>query len=277
MEHARVNVGEVSLHVVSEGAGAPVVLLHGFPEFWYSWRKQLPALAAAGFRAVAPDLRGYNESDRPLGVHNYTLDKLTADVANLCRSLAPRVSLVGHDWGGVIAWSVAHHHPELVDKLVVMNAPHPGRLLHVLRSPRQLLRFWYAFFFQLPWLPENRIHSSWFLPRALRGLSRNKAAFSDEDLARYREALHRDGAATAAINYYRAVPRSWPRIPGRVTAPTMVVWGERDSVLGTELLDGLDERVDKLRIELLPASHWVQHDEPERVNELLVEFLRGER
>ena len=275
MEHLRLAAGEVTLHAVAEGSGPPVVLLHGFPEFWYAWRAQLPALAAAAFRAVAPDLRGYNESDRPDGVKNYTLEKLAADVNGFCRALGQeKVRLVGHDWGGFIAWAVAHQYPELVERLAILNAPHPELLRRALASPAQLAKLWYAFFFQLPWLPENRILQPWFLPRALRGLSRNKAAFSDQDLARYGEALRKPGAATAILNYYRAAPWSRLRLSNRIEVPTLVIWGEQDRVLGNELNDGLDRYVANLRIERLPgAGHWVQHDEPATVNKLLIGFF----
>jgi pimeloyl-ACP methyl ester carboxylesterase len=190
------------------------------------------------------------------------------------------VHLVGHDWGGVIAWVVAHRHPELVDKLVVLNAPHPTIARNqLLLSPRQVRRLWYAFFFQLPWIAESAILRDDFLPRALRGhATKRSAAFSDDDLAEYSAALRKPGAATAALNYYRAMWFSMALdLPGRVRAPTLVIWGEKDVALGTELLRGLPAFVEgPLRIERLPdASHWVQHDEPERVNELLLGFFRG--
>jgi pimeloyl-ACP methyl ester carboxylesterase len=217
MESLRIDAGEVTLHCVAEGSGPPVVLLHGFPEHWYSWRRQLPALAAGGFRALAPDLRGYNESDRPEGVQNYTLKKLATDVSGLCRALGPaKVRLVGHDWGGVIAWAAAHLYPELIERLVILNAPHPSLRWAVLR-PRQLARLWYAVFFQLPWLPENRILQPWFLPRALRGLARNKAAFSDGRLQRRGPVPLRRGAAQARRRDRRA--QLLPGCPARGLPP----------------------------------------------------------
>jgi pimeloyl-ACP methyl ester carboxylesterase len=279
MEHLRLNVGEVTLHAVSEGSGPPVLLLHGFPEFWYSWRRQLPALAAAGFRAIAPDLRGYNESDRPEGARHYSLQALAQDVVGLVRALGvPKVHLVGHDWGGAIAWALAHTQPGIIDRLAILNCPHPALMRRqALTSWEQLKRVWYFFFFQLPWVPERMLLDRRFVGRALRGYStRKERAFSDEDLARYDEALRKPGAATAALDYYRAMWRSMlAPLPGRVRAPTLVLWGDRDPVLRLELLDGLHRHVEDLRVEHLPeASHWVQHDEPERVNELLIEHFR---
>jgi pimeloyl-ACP methyl ester carboxylesterase len=278
--HERFDVGEVSLHAVVEGSGPPVLLLHGFPEFWYSWRAQLPALAAAGFRAVAPDLRGYNESDRPEGIGHYTVDKLVADAAGLARAVAPggKVHVVGHDWGGGIAWALAHHHPELVDKLVILNAPHPLLTKRKLfTSPTTALGLWHFFFFQLPFVPEQAMLNNGFLKAALRGLATRKDAFSDDDLAQYAAALRKPGAATAMLNYYRALRYQLDlKLPGRISAPTMVIWGDKDKALPAHLLDGLPRYVQgPLRIEhIADASHWVQHDAAERVNELLIRFLR---
>ena len=192
--------------------------LHGFPEFWYSWRHQLPALAAAGFRAVAPDLRGYNLSDKPPGVAGYRMEHLVADVAGLVRGTGrPRAAVVGHDWGGAIAWTFAMRHPELVERLVVLNAPHPAAFLRELRTPAQLLRSWYVFFFQLPGLPEWYVRRRDFalLERALRRGAVRPGAFSDEDVRLCKEALARPGALTAAINYYRAVFRGGLCAPAR--------------------------------------------------------------
>lgn len=276
MEHHYFQNGAVKLHAVSEGDGPPVLLLHGFPEFWFSWRRQIPALAAAGFRAVAPDLRGYGDSDKPRGVREYTLEKLAGDVAAMARALGGRVHVVGHDWGGGVAWAFAHLYPELLGRLAILNCPHPELMKRtLLRSFGQLRRSWYMFYFQLPWLPERSLLRPDFIPRALRGYTRNKAAHSDADLARYGEALRKPGAATAALNYYRAGLLG-RRLTGRIAAPTLVIWGERDPALGTETLAGLEEKVANLRIERLPeAGHFVQHDQPERVSALLVDFLRG--
>src|SRR4029453_11928318 len=153
-------VGEVGLHYVEAGEGPLVVLLHGFPEFWFSWRLQIAPLAAAGFRVVAPDLRGYNLSSRPAGVEAYGADRLAADIRGLIRELGSESALlVGHDWGGTVAWATAMNHPEVVDRLATLNAAHPRRLQQGLRNPRQLLRSSYFFSFQLPGLPERRVRA----------------------------------------------------------------------------------------------------------------------
>ncbi len=278
------DLGEVRLHYVEAGDGPLVVLLHGFPEFWFSWRFQIPALAQAGFRVVAPDMRGYNLSSRPSGVRAYDIDRLAADVRDLIRERgAESAFLVGHDWGAAVAWATAMNHPEVVTRLAILNVPHPRRFLQGLRRPPQLLKSWYIFFFQLPWLPENLLRAGRW--RAFRDGFRNDArpgAFTPEDIDRYVAAWSQPGAATASINYYRAVFRQSPtRAQARirtVTAPTLVIWGERDRYLGGELAEPDRADVPNLeRVVRLPeASHWVQHDEPERVTELLAEFFAPE-
>jgi pimeloyl-ACP methyl ester carboxylesterase len=278
-EHRYPVVNDIRLHIVDAGSGPLVILLHGFPEFWYSWRHQIPALAAAGFRILAPDLRGYNESDKPAGVANYDIDILAADVVGLIRDAGvDRAAVVGHDWGGGIAWHVALRHPEVVERLVILNAPHPALFLRELRTPAQLRKSWYMFFFQLPWLPE------WYLRRGNFAVidrvlgSAAPGTFTADNIQAYKNALAQPGALTAAINYYRAAfrrLRSVARVLHPIQIPTLMIWGERDRYLGIRLTEGLDEWVTNLRIERLPnSSHWVQNDAPEQVNELLIQFLR---
>jgi pimeloyl-ACP methyl ester carboxylesterase len=277
---------EVRLHYVEAGSAdaPPVVLLHGFPEFWYSWRYQIPALAAAGLRVIAPDMRGYNLSSKPPGVSSYAARRLAADVRDLIHERgASTACLTGHDWGAAVAWMTAMAHPEAVERLAILNVPHPRRMLEALRRPSpQLARSWYMFFFQLPWLPEQLVRADdW---RAFRYGFEHDArpgAFTPADIERYREAWSQPGAASAMINYYRAALRRPPsrRAGGlaRVQASTLVIWGERDRYLGTELAE--PDRADVPRLErvvrLPEASHWVQHDEPERVSELLIGFFKA--
>jgi epoxide hydrolase 4 len=271
----------VRLHYVQAGAGPAVVMLHGFPEFWYSWRRQIPALAAAGFRAIAPDLRGYNLSDRPDAIAAYRVESLVADVEALAADLGERrIHLVGHDWGGVIAWYTAMLRPDLVQRLVIVNAPHPAAYRRELTRSTQALRSWYAGFFQLPWLPEAvfRIGNSVVLRRVFRDGPVRRGANDDQDVRLHVEAMRRPGALTAAINFYRALRRHPPALPDResrrIRAPTMVVWGERDRYLVPGLTDGLERWVPDVRVERLPGvSHWVQADAPDELNRLLIEFL----
>ncbi|WP_051935439.1 alpha/beta fold hydrolase [Deinococcus sp. YIM 77859] len=272
-EH-QVVVNGVRLHYVAAGPrdGPPAVLLHGFPEFWRAWERQIGPLARAGFRVVVPDLRGYNLSEKPPGVAAYRVGRLQADVAALIHALGyGRAHVVGHDWGGIIAWALAVRQPEVVDRLVILNAPHPAAVRRVFRKPAQWFRSWYIFFFQLPWLPERflRRFGRW----ALRGT--NPAAYTEEDRRLYEEAWAQPGAATGMINYYRALFRF--RREGQdplVRVPTLVLWGERDVALLPELASGLERWVPDVRVIRFPrASHWIMRDEPVRVNNLLMEFL----
>jgi pimeloyl-ACP methyl ester carboxylesterase len=280
--HQRILIRGLHLHLVEVGTGPLVVLLHGFPECWYSWRHQLPALADAGFRAVAPDLRGYNLSDKPPGVRNYQLKLVVEDVAGLIRQLgAPHAVVVGHDWGGVIAWQLAADHPELVSRLVVLNAPHPSAFRRELRRPWQWLRSWYILFFQLPALPEWLM--GWgdyaLLERTLTAPPIRPGGFTPEDIRVYKHALARPGARAAALSYYRAAlryRRETARHRPPITVPTLLIWGERDPYLGIGLSDNLNAWVPNLRVErLADAGHWVQNEEPERVNRLILDFLRS--
>jgi pimeloyl-ACP methyl ester carboxylesterase len=298
--HDTVRVNGIDLHYVTvdpdpgdvdHPTGDPplVVLLHGFPEFWYAWRHQLDPLAEAGYRVVAPDLRGYNHSSRPAGVDSYRPAQLVADVRGLVEALGhAQAAVVGHDWGGAVAWETAIREPDLVRQLVVLNAPHPEAYRRaLLRSPEQLYKSWYVFLFQVPWLPERLLAADDY--RAVEAMLTDTVApeaFSKADVERYKDAMARSGSLSGAINYYRAIAREGasrqvrsllPGVEARdatVRVPTLVVWGERDRALSTDLLDGLGQWVPDLRIERLPAaSHWVQADAPDRVTALLLGFL----
>lgn len=275
-------VNGVRLNYLEAGGqgGRLVILLHGFPEFSLSWRHQLPALARAGYHVIAPDMRGYNRSDKPRTVDAYRMEHLTADVAGLVRAGGARAVVVGHDWGGVIAWHLPWYQPDVVDRLVILNAPHPAAFRRQLRTLSQLLRSWYVFFFQLPWLPEAMIRAGDFgvIEQSLRHGTVTPGAFTDDDVRRYKRALSQSGALSSAVNYYRAGFRhlmAGPRQPVEtIRVPTLVIWGMKDRYLGPALLDGLDAFVSDLKIVRLPdASHWVQNDDPDRVNECLLGFL----
>jgi len=272
-------VNGIRLHYVEAGEGPLVVLLHGFPESWYSWRHQIPALADAGYHVVAPDMRGYNLSDKPRNWRQYDADTLAQDIAGLIRHFGDeRAYLVGHDWGAAVAYFTAMRHPELLEKLAILNSPHPERMLSGLRTLRQLRKSWYMFFFQIPRLPEWLAARDNFSlgKRSLRADSPD--AFSDSDLERYAQAWSQPGALTGMVNYYRAALRRSPRAAMAELVPihteTLVIWGMRDRHLGSELAEPLAQWVPNVRVERLPeATHWVQHDASERVNELLIEFL----
>jgi pimeloyl-ACP methyl ester carboxylesterase len=269
----------VRLHYVELGEGPLVVLLHGFPDFWYGWRRQIPALAAAGFRVVAPDLRGYDLSDKPSDVRAYGLRRIVEDVVALLDSLgASRAHVVGHDWGAGVAWSLAMSHPDRVARLAVLNGPHPQALLKGLRRPAQLAKSWYMLVFQLPLLPEWMLRRGQFatLVRAMRDEPTRDGAVTEDDVARYREAWGRPGALTGMLAWYRAMfRRSLQPKMRRIDAPVLVLWGEADPHLDSRLAVPDPALVPRARVERIPgASHWVQTDAPELVNAALVAFLR---
>jgi pimeloyl-ACP methyl ester carboxylesterase len=282
IEHRYAQLGNVRLHYVEVGEGPLVVLLHGFPQFWYMWRFQIPALAGAGFRVVAPDMRGYNLSEKPRGVSSYRVELLARDVERLILACGEASAMVvGHDWGAAVAWVTAMMYPERVKRLGILNVPHPERFARGLLRPAQLLRSSYMFFFQIPRLPEKGLVVGDFasLRYALRNEPMHPGTFTDEDIERYVEALARPGALTAALNYYRALFRRNPlkarALLRRIEAPVMVIWGERDRYLGKELAEPDPTWVPNLRVERLPdASHFVAEDRPDEVNSLLIEFLK---
>jgi pimeloyl-ACP methyl ester carboxylesterase len=272
----------VTLHVARAGPadGPLVILLHGFPEFWYGWRHQVGPLAESGFRVLAPDQRGYNLSEKPKGLAHYTLDALADDVEALIDAAGrPKAALVGHDWGGIVAWHVATRSPGRVDRLAVLNAPHPSVIGKQLWTrPGQALRSWYVFAFQLPWLPEAGLKRFGGLPlaEALRTSSR-KGAFSDDDLARYRRAWSEPGAVTAMLAWYRAWFRAGtaPPTKPRVQVPALILWGKKDVALEPDLAQSSLALCDQGRLVFFPdATHWLQHEEPDDVNRRLLAFLR---
>jgi epoxide hydrolase 4 len=283
LAHRYADLGDVRLHYVEAGEGPLVLLLHGFPQFWYQWRHQIPALVEAGFRVVAPDMRGYNLPDKPPGVRAYRLELLARDVERLILACAERTaSVVGHDWGAIAAWIAAMRHPGRVERLAILNVPHPARFLDGLLSPGQLLRSSYVFFFQIPRLPEEVIRAGDFalLRSVFRSDQVRPGAFTAEDIERYVGAIARPGALTATLNYYRALlrnPRETRALLRRVEASVLVIWGERDRFLSRRLAEPPPLWVPNLlRVERLPnASHWVAEDSPREVNTLLLDFLRS--
>lgn len=279
--HRYADLGGARLHYVESGKGPLVVLLHGFPQFWYMWRFQIPALVQAGFRVVAPDMRGYNFSNKPLQVSDYQVELLARDVERLIRACGEETAtVVGHDWGAMAGWIVAMMRPERVGRLVILNLPHPHRFARGLLRPAQLLRSSYMFFFQIPRLPEKALSTSDFasLRYALRNEPVRPETFSSGDIERYVEALAKPGALTAALNYYRALFRRNPiesrRLLQRIEAPVLVIWGEKDRLLSADLAEPDRYWVPNLRMERLPdAGHFVAEDRPEKVNALLLDFL----
>jgi pimeloyl-ACP methyl ester carboxylesterase len=281
-ETTYIETNRIKLHVVTAGPkdGQPVILLHGFPEFWYGWRKQIEPLAEAGYRVIVPDQRGYNLSDKPKGIKSYSLDKLADDILGLMDALGyKKVNLIGHDWGAVVAWALAIWHPERLHKLGILNVPHPAVMLNFLRrgDPEQLRRSWYVFAFQIPWLPEYFLRrNNWRnAVRVLRG-SGKIHTFTNEDIAEYKGAWSQPGAMTAMVNWYRAAARYLPKMlkDGRVKIPTLMLWGMQDVALSHRMARlSVDYCDDGKLVFFEDATHWVQHDEAEAVNQLLIEFL----
>jgi pimeloyl-ACP methyl ester carboxylesterase len=280
-EHARIATNGITLHVARAGPedGPAVVLLHGFPEPWSCWRHQVGPLAEAGYRVIVPDQRGYNTSDKPPRVADYALDLLAADVIGLIDAAGrAKAAVVGHDWGGVVAWWVALRHPDRVERLAILNAPHPVAFRRLLfRLPAQLLRSWYVFFFQLPRLPEaNFRRANWHaLARALRTTSR-PGTFTDEDLDQYRRAWSEPGAIRSMIHWYRASLRHGPPTPAdpKIHVPTLLLWGTGDAFIRRDAAEASLALCDDGRLEWFEgATHWLHHEEPGRVSRLLLDFL----
>ncbi len=281
-ESRYIAVNGLELHTVVAGPadGPLVVLLHGFPENWYTWRNQIVALAQAGYRVIAPDQRGYNLSDKPAGVHNYRIEALTGDIAELIRALGrDKAIVVGHDWGGIVAWHLAMQHPAVVNKLVIMNAPHPATYSREIReNPAQQRKSWFVGFFQLPLLPEELIGHDPIESANLffRQTAVNQNAFSSFEIHLMATALAQPDALTNMLNWYRAAVRyqdSFEKV-NPIEVPTLLIWGEEDRALGKSLTYGLDAWVKHLQIHYIPnCGHWVQNEAADEVNAQLLEFL----
>lgn len=280
-ESAWLTLPGLRLHAVAAGPvdGPPVLLLHGFPDFWYGWRNQIGPLASAGFRVIAPDQRGYNLSDKPKGLSSYRVDVLAQDVVGMMDALGyPRVRLVGHDWGGVVAWITAALYPQRVERLAVLDAPYaPVVYRTMLAHPEQILKSWYIYFFQLPGLPEASLRrSNWqAFERNLRTTT-PPGTFSAADFERYRAAWSQPGALTSMLNWYRALFRRPFRLPPdpRFEMPVLLLWGGRDFALGRELAEASIKLCPRGELVVFEeANHWIQIEKAEEVNRRLLNFF----
>lgn len=279
VRHVRVQGYDCELHVAEYGQGPAVLMLHGFPDLWASWRAQACALADAGYRCVMPDMRGYGQSGAPAGIENYSLDRLVADAAAVIHERCDgECTVVGHDWGGVVAWQLAAELPDLVRTLVILNAPHPAAYRSALFRSAQLFRSWYVAAVQVPELPERVLahRNAAALMRLLK-----HAGLRDDDVACYQRAFGEPDRLRGPLNYYRAAARQLLR-PGspheRVDVPAVVLWGMRDPYLDPSILDHLAEHVRDLQIErVADAGHFLHWEQPDRVNALLLEALRQDR
>jgi pimeloyl-ACP methyl ester carboxylesterase len=284
-EHVSLPTNGIRLHVVQTGSryGSLVILLHGFPEFWYGWRKQIQPLANAGFRVWIPDQRGYNLSDKPRGISAYRLDVLANDVIGLIDAAGvDQCYLAGHDWGAAVSWWVALHHPERLHKLAILNVPHPAVMMKTLsRSFTQLKKSWYMFFFQIPTLPEAILRNNdWELMLKMLKSSSKPGSFDQDDLEQYQHAWWRKDAIHSMLNWYRAALQMSPKLSGemRIRVPTLILWGAQDIALGREMAKPSLDLCDQGKLVLFEgASHWVQHDESEAVNKYLLEFFSNQQ
>ena len=266
--------------------GTPVILLHGFPEFHYGWKNQTPALVQAGFRVIVPDQRGYNLSDKPKGISAYDVDILAKDIIGLFDHFGiQKAKLVGHDWGAIVSWTVAIKYPERMEKLAILNVPHPDVMTDfVLNNSAQRKKSWYVFFFQIPWFVEWTLSKNNFeyLARMLTHSGR-KNTFTETDVVEYKKAWSQKGALTGMVNWYRAAMRRGLRSAfrgrkspaRRVHVPTMMLWGKRDVALSSEMAQPSIDLCDQGTLTFFDKStHWVQHDASEQVNQKLIEFMK---
>ena len=281
MEHAAVATNGIKLHVVKSGpeTGAMAILLHGFPEFWYAWRKQIPQLASAGYHVWAPDQRGYNLSDKPRSIDAYTIDKLGADVLGLMDAAGrEKVVLVGHDWGAMIAWLFAMVHPQKVDRIAALNGMHPVAFRNAMGSLSHLRQTYYGLVFQIPFLPEILLRArnySW-LRRIYSGHNTLGGLPPQEDQQAWLQAMSRPGALTAMVNYYRGAGQMMKFLKTAVQpvkVPSMLIWGERDGI-GIDTALPTNHWAPGLEVmRIAEAGHWPHSDQPEIVNEALLRFL----
>ena len=280
LQHFTFENGAVQLHAVAAGPshGPVVLLLHGFPEFWFGWRKQIGALAQAGFRVVVPDQRGYHTSSKPRRVASYRVQHLVSDALAIIDQLGRAdVYLAGHDWGAIVAWALAARHPEKVARLAILNVPHPAVMFRfILTHPAQLARSWYALFFQMPRVPEW-LFSAWNFRAGVRSLvgTSRPGTFSPADLSQYRSAWAQPGAVNAMINWYRALMRhpASSRV-GRVEVPTRILWGRKDAFLLPSLATVSQRKCTRAEIVWFEgATHWLHLEEPDAVNSALIEFF----
>jgi pimeloyl-ACP methyl ester carboxylesterase len=281
--HGYINTNGIKLHYVTQGEGRLMLLMHGFPDFCYSWRAQITEFAT-DFQVVAIDLRGYNDSDKPKEQSAYVMSEFIQDLEGVIKGLGyDTCILVGHDWGGAIAWHFAYAHPEMVEKLIVLNFPHPAKFAEGLRTPQQLKRSSYIFFFQLPILPELTLQANDYsvLAQAFAGTI-NPNAFSSADIEAYKDAAAKRGALTAMLNYYRNLfnqdlNANWPVFRSNwpiLEVSTLLIWGEQDIALGKELTYGTQEYVRDCQIKYIAnAGHWVAQEQPELVNQCMRDFV----
>lgn len=269
-------VNGIHLHVIESGPrdGKLLIFLHGFPEFGEAWRHQIDYFAKAGYHVIAPDQRGYNLSEKPKNVSDYTINQLSEDVIGLMDHFKQKKAIVvGHDWGAAVAWWTANQFPERLEKLIILNVPHHDVFKKFLVThPSQLLRSWYMLFFQLPFLPEKLIRKNGIAN--LKNTSR-PGTFSNEDFKRYQKAWDQPGALTGMLNWYRAGLRHPEKLPSStINVPTLLIWGKKDAFLKHEMAQpSIDLCPSGKLIFLENVGHWLVHEEPQKISQLIHEFI----
>ena len=276
MEFKYIETNGIQLHTVLAGPedAPPVFLLHGFPDAWFGWKSQIKPLVKAGFRVIVPDQRGYNMSDKPKGVSNYKMNILAEDILGLADALGyESFRLAGHDFGAMLSWHLARYHPQKIKRMVIANVPHPVVMQNFLRTNlKQVLKSWYAVFFQLPHLPEWAVkrNNYWFLMNAM------PENLSAEERSRYTSAWVQPGAMTSMINWYRASLRSMgsSNADSKVLVPALIIWGKQDPHLSYEMaVESVEYCADARLVTFENASHWVMHDESEEFNKLMLDWF----
>jgi pimeloyl-ACP methyl ester carboxylesterase len=273
----------IKLHVMEAGPldGPMILFLHGFPEFWYAWRKQVDYFADRGYLVVAPDQRGYNLSDKPQGIVSYKIDELAKDIVGLVDAYGrKKIYLVGHDWGASVSWWVALKYPDRIMKLVILNVPHPKVMAKTMfTNPQQMQKSWYIFYFQLPGAVEKFASANNYAwPVQLLATTSRPGAFQTEELEEYRKAFMQPGAFSAMVNWYRAMVQTQQEPPKSfdVTVPMLLMWGEQDIAMLAEMADESMAYCKQGKLIKFPdASHWIQHEEADKVNPLIEDFFKN--
>ena len=280
IEFKHIETNGITLHVAVTGPedGELVILLHGFPDFWYGWRKQIYALSEAGYRVAVPDQRGYNKSDKPKGKRAYVINELGQDIIGLIKHFKREDALIiGHDWGGAVGWHLASTHPEFVQKFIAINIPHMGVFPKaLLKTPSQLIKSLYIAFFQIPFLPEKIMNGRNFknMAQILKGSSK-KGTFKENDIKEYKKAWRRYGALTAMLNWYRTLPASMNHIiKEKIEVPVKIIWGEKDRFLSKSLAEESLKFINAASVTWIKgATHWVNQEEADAVNKEILSFL----
>ena len=277
IQEKHIKTNDITLHTIIVGKGRPLILLHGFPDFWYGWKSVIPELKDK-FKLIIPDMRGYNLSDKPKGIQKYKIKYLVDDIKGLIEALdLENTYIAGHDWGGTVAWAFAEKYPDLIQKLIILNSPHPkifGSLLQTNKAQQKAS--FYIFKFLKPGGEQFLFEDNFkWLKTAIFGSLVNKKALDDFDKAQYIKAWSQPNAINNGVNYYKANTR-FDDFTGIINVPTLVIHGMKDVALLPVILEGLEKYVKNLVLFKIPnASHWIMHEEPQLISRKIIEFLNA--